>query len=49
MTEQTKQIIDSASSRMQKTIDFFEEELSNVRAGKASPNVLNGVMLTLNF
>ena len=45
MTEQTKQIIDSASSRMQKTIDFFEEELSNVRAGKASPNVLNGVLV----
>lgn len=45
MTEQTKQIIDTASSKMQKAIDYFEEELSNVRAGKASPNVLNGVMV----
>jgi len=45
MTEQTKQIIDAASSKMQKAIDYFEEELSNVRAGKASPNVLNGVMV----
>ncbi len=45
MTEQTKQILDAASSKMQKAIDYFEDELSNVRAGKASPNVLNGVMV----
>ena len=31
--------------RMQKAIDHLEEELLNVRAGKASPNVLNGVMV----
>ena len=45
MTEQTKQILDNASSKMQKALDYFEEELSNVRAGKASTNLLNGVMV----
>ena len=30
---------------MQKAIDHLEEELLNVRAGKASPNALNGVMV----
>ena len=45
MTEQTKQILDNASSKMQKALDYFEEELANVRAGKASTNLLNGVMV----
>ena len=34
-----------AELRMQRAIDHLEEELNNVRAGKASPNVLNGVMV----
>lgn len=42
---ETKTIIDSASDKMQKALDHFEEELANVRAGKASTNVLNGVMV----
>ena len=41
----TNTILDEASCRMQKAIDHLEEELLNVRAGKASPNVLNGVMV----
>ena len=41
----TKTILNDASARMQKAIDHLEEELLNVRAGKASPNVLNGVMV----
>ena len=41
----TKTILNEASLRMQKAIDHLEEELLNVRAGKASPNVLNGVMV----
>ena len=41
----TKTILNDASGRMQKAIDHLEEELLNVRAGKASPNVLNGVMV----
>lgn len=42
---ETKQILNDASDRMQKTVDHLEEELLNVRAGKASPNVLNGVFV----
>lgn len=34
-----------AEDRMQRAVDHLEEELINVRAGKASPNVLNGVMV----
>jgi ribosome recycling factor len=30
---------------MQKAVDFLEETLSNIRAGKASVNVLNGVFV----
>lgn len=41
----TKTILNDASARMQKAIDHLEEELLNIRAGKASPNVLNGVMV----
>ena len=39
----TKTILNEATGRMQKAIDHLEEELLNVRAGKASPNALNGV------
>ncbi len=41
----TKTILNEATARMQKAIDHLEEELLNVRAGKASPNVLNSVMI----
>ena len=41
----TKTILDAASERMSKTVEFLEEALLNIRAGKASTNVLNGVMV----
>ncbi len=41
----TTTILNDASARMQKAIDHLEEELLNIRAGKASTNVLNGVMV----
>ncbi len=41
--ETTQQILDNCSGRMQKGIDFLEEALLNLRAGKASVNVLNGI------
>ena len=41
----TKTILNDASTRMQKAVDFLEETLSNIRAGKASVNVLNGVFV----
>ena len=41
----TKTILDTATQKMVKAVDFLEESLLNVRAGKASVNVLNGVMV----
>ncbi|MBQ1951410.1 MAG: ribosome recycling factor, partial [Alistipes sp.] len=41
----TQSILNDASSRMQKAVDHLDEELLNIRAGKASVNVLNGVMV----
>ena len=41
----TKTILNDATVRMQKAVDFLEETLSNIRAGKASVNVLNGVFV----
>ena len=41
----TKTILNDATARMQKAVDFLEETLSNIRAGKASVNVLNGVFV----
>ena len=41
----TKTILNDATARMQKAVDFLEESLSNIRAGKASINVLNGVFV----
>ena len=41
----TKTLLNDATDRMQKTVDFLEESLANIRAGKASVNVLNGVFV----
>lgn len=41
----TKSILGEASDRMQKTVDFLEDALLNIRAGKASTNILNGVFV----
>ncbi len=41
----TKTILGEATDRMQRAIDHLEEELLDIRAGKASVNVLNGVMV----
>ena len=42
---ETKTILNDATARMQKAVDFLEESLANIRAGKASVNVLNGVFV----
>ena len=44
-TMDTKTILNDATARMQKAVDFLEESLANIRAGKASVNVLNGVFV----
>ena len=41
----TKTILNDATARMQKAVDFLEDALANIRAGKASVNVLNGVFV----
>ena len=41
----TKTILNDATARMQKAVDFLEDTLLNIRAGKASTNVLNGVFV----
>ncbi len=42
---ETKVILENVTARMQKAFDHFDEELLNIRAGKASTNVLNSVMV----
>ncbi len=42
---ETQLILDDATTRMQRAFAHFEEEVANIRAGKASTNVLNSVML----
>ncbi len=41
----SKTILDATSERMQKAIEHLSEALVAIRAGKASTNVLNGVMV----
>ncbi|TAE17379.1 MAG: ribosome recycling factor [Bacteroidetes bacterium] len=44
MSEELDIIIDSVEESMKKAIHFFEGELVKIRAGKASPDMLNGIM-----
>ena len=43
MTEETKKCLDQAKESMNSTISFFEKELQKVRAGKANPQMLEGL------
>jgi ribosome recycling factor len=43
--ETTQQILEAGGGMMQKSIDHLEETLLNLRAGKASTGVLNGIMV----
>jgi len=45
MTEELSMIYDEFKESNQKTLNHLENELSKVRAGKASPAMLNGVMI----
>lgn len=40
-----RQILDAAAPKMEKAMEHFEEAVSTVRAGKASPKVLDSVMV----
>lgn len=44
MTEaDLKKVIDDTRQQMQKAIEHFEYELSKIRAGRATPNMLDGI------
>ncbi len=43
MNEELELIFEDTSEHMQKTLDFFVHELANIRAGKASPAMLESV------
>jgi len=45
MLPQAKTIVDGQSVKMQSAVDFLEEDLKNYRVGKASPALLNPVMV----
>ena len=43
MENSLQEIIDQASLEMDEAIDFLKRELSHIRAGKASPSLLDGI------
>ncbi len=45
MIENVKQILEAAEEKMARAIEHLADTLLGVRAGKASPNVLKGVMV----
>lgn len=45
MSEVLDMIIDEATSQMKKAINHLETELSRIRAGKANPQILDGVFV----
>ena len=45
MNEELKIIIEAAKEEMQKAIAHLRRELSSIRAGKASPSMLKGIMV----
>lgn len=42
---ETKTILNGANDQMQKSLNHLDEELLGIRAGKASTNALNGIMV----
>lgn len=45
MEENVGLVLDIAKDSMKKGIQHFESELSKIRAGKATPDLLNGIMV----
>lgn len=45
MTEELNKIMAETESAMKKAINHLEAELTKIRAGKASPNMLDGIMV----
>lgn len=40
-----KEMVSTAGTNMSKAVDYLEEQLSRVRAGKANPKILDGIMV----
>jgi ribosome recycling factor len=45
MTEDLAKILEEAPVSMKRAMDFFEAELVKIRAGKANPNMLDGIVV----
>jgi len=45
MLPKAKEIVDAMSAKMQDAVEYLEEDLKNYRVGKASPAILNPVMV----
>lgn len=45
MVDKAKGIVANAKEKMQDAVDFLEEDLKSYRAGKASPAILNGILV----
>jgi ribosome recycling factor len=45
MTPETKACLDTRKTQMENAIEHLEKELTKVRAGKASPQMLNGLFV----
>lgn len=43
MTDELQLVLDDAAEHMKKAIDHLEAELIKIRAGKANPNMLDGI------
>jgi ribosome recycling factor len=45
MTEEVQLILDDAKERMDKAVDHLDKELGKIRAGRANPKMLDGLMV----
>ena len=45
MNEEAQLTIEVAREKMEKTIHFLETDLSRIRAGKANPHILDGILV----
>jgi len=45
MTEEVQMYLEDAQEKMEAAVDHLEKELVKIRAGKANPSMLNGVMV----
>jgi ribosome recycling factor len=45
MEDDVQILIESSEEKMQKTIDHLDRELGKIRAGKANPKMLDGIMV----